>query len=65
MFTWLYNNTNGNLLIAVLFNTLGHMLIGMFPSKITFLYIINGLIAAVLVLFFGAKILNKGKGAKR
>jgi membrane protease YdiL (CAAX protease family) len=65
MFTWLYNNTKGNLLIAVLLNTLGHLIVAMFTSGYKYLYIVNGFIVAVLILYFGAKSLKQRKRARR
>lgn len=69
LFTWIYNNTNNNLLTALLFHTMFNLSIQLFPPMelnggdargfyiLTALYV---LVAAVVVLVWGAHTLRRG-----
>lgn len=68
LFTWIYNNTNNNLLTALLFHTMFNLSIQLFPPMeangdprgfyiLTAFYVF---IAAVVVLLWGAQTLRRG-----
>jgi len=66
IFTWLFNNTRGNLMVAVLFNALGYLCYEMFPADNLYLFIALGIIAGALVLYYGPNNLRHAKrGSKR
>mgnify|MGYP001262147068 CR=1 FL=1 len=49
LFTWIYNNTNGSILAALLFHTMGNLSHFIFPAMST---AIGGLISVILNVIF-------------
>jgi len=62
-FTWLYNNTNGSILVAMIFHLLSNLAI--FPTNVGLaglFYIIYAITATVAILaIFGYRTLVRGK----
>jgi hypothetical protein len=67
---WIYNNTSGNLLVALLFHTMSDLSIQVFPPVVTvplgvdqrafiYLAILQVIAAALVVLFWGSHDLKR------
>ncbi|NVM27939.1 MAG: CPBP family intramembrane metalloprotease [Candidatus Helarchaeota archaeon] len=59
LFTWIYNNTNGNLLVVVIFHAMADFTLFIFPLQTIFGMIYLGIITVIVILFiisiFGSK----------
>ncbi len=61
LFTWVFNNTNGSILGAVLFHALGNVLSKMFPSNFTYAFSIRLVLVVLVVILYGSKNLTDKK----
>jgi len=59
LFTWVFNNTNGSILGAVLFHSLGNLLSEMFPSNFIYTFSIRLVLVLLIIMLYGSKTLNE------
>jgi len=59
LFTWVFNNTNGSILGAVLFHSLGNYLSEMFPSNFIYTFSIRLILVVLIVMLYGSKTLTE------
>jgi len=61
LFTWVFNNTNGSILGAVLFHALGSVFSEMFPSNFIYEFTIRLVLVVLVVILYGSKNLTEKK----
>jgi membrane protease YdiL (CAAX protease family) len=59
LFTWVFNNTNGSILGAVLFHALGSVFSEMLPSNFTYAFSIRLVLVVLIVILYGSKNLTE------
>ncbi len=59
LFTWVFNNTNGSILGAVLFHSLGNLFSEMFPSSFIYRFSIRLVLVLLIIMLYGSKALNE------
>lgn len=68
LFTWIYNNTNGSILAALLFHTMGNLSHFIFPAMATAIgglvsVILNVIVVVIILIIFGPKRLVRHRTA--